>query len=1263
MKFKFRLIFLASLVIFSVLLTYCNTNVTSSSDLTSSLNSQSNSTSGVESKQLIDVTIEKLPARLSYNSPDRIITQGGLLRLYYNDSSIRLIPITDEMIVESKLNTSKIGQTKVILEYAEQGKIFRVDYNIEILPYLVPLSSIKIDLNNVMISQGQTFKLNVLLEPLNAKIDRVVWTSSNPLVAMIDQDGYVSTVNPGKTTISVDVDGRYLSFTTVEVFSKVVEYNNSVVSEDSTEPETDILDLINSGYIPIASANELDMIRLETNGTHVFGLGTEYEEEFTFSSTFSDENNALNRNYILLNNISLESFSNGTGWLPIGNITERFNGIFDGNNKTISKLLIDDVDADYVGLFSAIGTGSEIKNLTISVNQIIGKLNVGALAGLLHTNATIDNVNIIADNSSTSKVRGVTKVGGLVGSHADENSSFNSTPFVYTLGADGEYHYSNELGRILPNTLTAEDWAVINPEFLTQQLDGKYYINITQEYNEIAYFDEVNLLIFEHDADKEIALSSLRSDEDDFNQLVKLISNKANPIISAINSQGNDVTNTLIERDNLWTPYQSEENGYHEFFELNLGDLRKAEYVNLVFSSVRDYLLIHENMFVFEVLVDNNWVNVSELDSSLKSSNIRRPISYPRLNVIDLTNVYNSINRPSELKIKFGFNRVSYDYFGVVTQPVSNDYSILNISPSSVELGYRGFSNYTDSFPYKNFSYGDVKQSTHGYYINQSGYFTKYGDVSPLIQAKDNRFAIIRYGDELKFTFDAPFVNNNKIRSYIVEGSVWYKHADRVTGTTVEPIPFHGMSSYPHNSFSIIDQEYVKKWNTRYYAPSLNTKNTIKNTTTAITVEGRNVVGGLVGHNYIGNIQNSSTYGKVNGITESGAKYSIGGLVGNNDGGNIDSSFATGNIYAPNHDWVGGLIGYSNQYASSLTENNLISNSYFSGLVQGDYYVGGLIGRSVDTNAINSYSTALVYGNEDVGGLIGRASYGNFENVYSTGDINYNYIPIYQYAETYRLGGLFGRVYAVIIEDSHAYNDIYSIGGEKFGGLIGEANAVKLINSYHIGDVFGGQYNVGGLIGLTDNYYDDAFVSIIDNSFSIGLISGGTNVGGLIGRARRINIVDSYSNSAITISANSGVGGGLIGYMYVNGTGEFVNITDSFAYGTIEKEDQAAVIGGLIGVYLFDFETGTPGVSAYDSVFFRRESNINTSLNSVGIVLNQNSVEVTDPPGLLNPSETSFLSTSEFAQIASFSDYNLTNTWELVNGLYPTLRTNPEPIA
>jgi hypothetical protein len=873
--------------------------------------------------------------------------------------------------------------------------------------------------------------------------------------------------------------------------------------------ELSIQDNIDLGYIPISTPAELNQIRV---GTTSF-IASYNNQTYTFSDDYADLTNALKRKYILTNSIDLgiAPYNSTTGWLPIGDNINRFAGEFFGNSNKVENLFIartlNESSSDHIGLFAVIGAGAVVSDLDIEVDNISGRNDVGALAGIADTTSTIDNVRI-SSKDEDSTITGYFRVGGLVGSHDIAVSRYNSTPFVFTLGEDGKYHYSNEIGNILPNNLESEDYAVLNSNQLALQSDGKYYINITNEYNEIAYLDEINLVVFEHESNQEIALSSLRSDIGSINSMAKIIPTNTLPILNAINSKGNNVTDYLIARDANWTNFAKEENDYFEYFELNLGNLRNSNNVNLVYSSVRDYLLISPNRFVFDVYVGNDsWLPVAEFDAKLASSNIKRPISFPRLNILDLTQVYNGVGRPSEFIIRFGFNRVSYDYFGIAVDISDGPLSYSTINPSSGDLSYRGFSGYNQTFPYKNFDYQNLKTQTHGYYLNQSGYFTKFGDVTPLLEDKDDQFAILRYGDELKFSFDAQPVSSGLVRSYILEGAVWYKHANRVSGTTVEPIPFNGMNAYPHNE-DLISNEYQLEWNTRYYAPTLNSSNTIKNSITNILVEGMESVGGLVGYNYEGTIEDSSSSGFVNGMAtlffKSGNEY-IGGLVGYNNNGKILNSNSSSNVTGDAY--LGGLVGYSaRRYITNNVLISLIEESFATGLVQGtanSYYVGGLIGVSTNTQINYSYATGNVIGGEDSGGLIGSASNLQLNYSYATGDIT----------SGNRTGGLIGRTIAnVIITKSYSSGDV--IGSEDVGGFVGYAYQTKIYDSYNLGSVTG-QNRVGGLIGQYQFYGSGEMSSLISNSYNSGNVSGTTLVGGIAGEISRndeldIVIIKSY---------------------------------------------------------------------------------------------------------------------------------------------------------
>ncbi|HXF54376.1 MAG TPA: YDG domain-containing protein, partial [Hyphomicrobiaceae bacterium] len=91
----------------------------------------------------------------------------------------------------------------------------------------------------------------------------------------------------------------------------------------------------------------------------------------------------------------------------------------------------------------------------------------------------------------------------------------------------------------------------------------------------------------------------------------------------------------------------------------------------------------------------------------------------------------------------------------------------------------------------------------------------------------------------------------------------------------------------------------------------------------------------------------------------------VGGLVGDNSG-LTENSYATGAVAG--RDNVGGLAGLNGVQ---------ISNSYATGAVSGSTAVGGLVGLSGYSSAIGySYATGSVSGTSSVGGLVGYDSLG-----------------------------------------------------------------------------------------------------------------------------------------------------------------------------------------------------------------------------------------------------------------------------------------------
>lgn len=68
-------------------------------------------------------------------------------------------------------------------------------------------------------------------------------------------------------------------------------------------------------------------------------------------------------------------------WTPIGNKNNMFRGNFDGSGHVVSGLYFSDKNADYVGLFGALGVGGTVSNLGILEGEIYADERVGAIAG------------------------------------------------------------------------------------------------------------------------------------------------------------------------------------------------------------------------------------------------------------------------------------------------------------------------------------------------------------------------------------------------------------------------------------------------------------------------------------------------------------------------------------------------------------------------------------------------------------------------------------------------------------------------------------------------------------------------------------------------------------------------------------------------------------------------------------------------------------------------------------------------------------------
>ena len=121
------------------------------------------------------------------------------------------------------------------------------------------------------------------------------------------------------------------------------------------------------------------------------------------------------------------------------------------------------------------------------------------------------------------------------------------------------------------------------------------------------------------------------------------------------------------------------------------------------------------------------------------------------------------------------------------------------------------------------FAYDDVTKESPWRPID--GAFTRYGDVLPLLRGPDDMYVIMapgRRGDDPVRRELGDRLPTGWKRDFLLYTDGWIKDSDLNTafGTTVEPLPFHAVRSYPYAKGDAYPsdsahQRYLREYNTR----------------------------------------------------------------------------------------------------------------------------------------------------------------------------------------------------------------------------------------------------------------------------------------------------------------------------------------------------------------------------------------------------------------------------------------------------------------
>jgi hypothetical protein len=249
--------------------------------------------------------------------------------------------------------------------------------------------------------------------------------------------------------------------------------------------------------------------------------------------------------------------------------------------------------------------------------------------------------------------------------------------------------------------------------------------------------------------------------------------------------------------------------------------------------------------------------------------------------------------------------------------------------------------------------------------------------------------------------------------------------------------------------------------------------------------------------------------------------------------------------FAPEIDGNGHVI--SNIHINRPDENNVgifrnIEGGAIYDLTIGGHYVsgynsvGGLVGNMDGGFVDNVRIAGAIQGQENIGGLIGETSRTNITNV----------------------------------------NALIAVNGQQnVGGITGYANENANITKSAIqtaeGRTISGYRNVGGIIG-------DSYTSNINTSYSLAVIYGSENIGGLVGAQREESTLnESYATSTV-VGESVETRGGLVGvnngevnntYWDVLGTNQY-NAAGTASESIISSNVVGLETNQMVGTSVFD---------------------------------------------------------------------------------------------
>ena len=389
-----------------------------------------------------------------------------------------------------------------------------------------------------------------------------------------------------------------------------------------------------------------------------------------------------------------------------------------------------------------------------------------------------------------------------------------SCPYIYTW--DGEkYTFFSDCLWAAPIGLqfaegvsaTPREWEYLKiPGERLAVTNGEYRLQLTEELWEAAYFDSVELIAVDHPEGVEIFSNEKVGPPSVAEFKIHTVRNPRKPV-AARDQHGRDILPQLSERDELYLKAFDEnfKQGLtnEHYIELDLGKLESVERLTLFLTgwifptNTSINVSLSQNPSLPSTKPPSVWVPNKDGEFVEVIPYMGFPGGKTKTIAVDLSDAFLT----DDYRVRIVTSMEIYwnaAFFSLNEEPVEMKQTTLPLT--SGNAFYRGFSKRLPhpQFGPENYDHNSISMDMK--WPPMQGYFTRFGDVTELMQVKDDCSVVLGAGDAIDVTFkadDGP--PKGWKRDFILHCTGWDKDADLNTlfGQTVEPLPFRAMRGYP----------------------------------------------------------------------------------------------------------------------------------------------------------------------------------------------------------------------------------------------------------------------------------------------------------------------------------------------------------------------------------------------------------------------------------------------------------------------------------